>query len=85
MLKITVSTILIWISGPAWAAPGLDVRPEAGFSPSADPQPVKELSPNFDDLRCEAKCDGAPVCGTQKNMDSCLKADQSEGCFWSCG
>lgn len=83
MFKTVLPTILIFASGAALAAPGLEVRPAPGFTTTDDMAYVKEITSDNQQLR-SAKCTGQKKeCSFFDDMDTCLDLGEEFDCSWS--
>ncbi|MBX3022603.1 MAG: hypothetical protein KF799_13100 [Bdellovibrionales bacterium] len=84
MFKVLAPAILIFASSAVLAAPGLDVRPGVDFERADEITTVQQMIPRYDNLQCQARCDGRAECGQFKDMDTCLDLGETAGCFWAC-
>lgn len=82
MVRVLIISLFIYTSLPASAE---DVASLERFPATSEMGSIADLIPNYEEIRCESKCEGERyACGQFSDAKSCTEHGSKLGCVWAC-
>ena len=82
MVRVLTIILFIYTSLPAVAE---QIAALDRFPATSEVGSISDLIPNYEEIRCESKCEGERyACGQFSDSKSCTEQGSKLGCVWAC-